>query len=52
MLKFFKSSLKALKNSISIIWKQFISSSKDELINQAIFVERNKKILIDHCMIC
>ena len=26
------------KNSIGIIWKQFISSSKDELINQAIFV--------------
>ena len=40
------------KNSIGIIWKQFISSSKDELINQAIFVERNKTILIDHCMIC
>ena len=40
------------KNSIGIIWEQFISSSKDELINQAIFVERNKKILIDHCMIC
>ena len=40
------------KNSIGIIWKQFISTSNDELINQAIFVERNGKILIDHCMIC
>lgn len=40
------------QNSIGIIWKQYISSSRDELMNQAIFVERNEKILIDHCMIC
>ncbi len=52
MLKLFQSSFKASKNSIDIIWKQFISSSKDELINQVISVERNKTILIDHCMIC
>ena len=40
------------KNSIGIIWKQFISTSNDELMNQAIFVERNEQIFIDHCMIC
>ncbi len=40
------------QDSIGIIWKQLISSSNDELMNQAIFVERNEKILIDHCMIC
>ena len=40
------------QDSIGIIWKQLISSSNDELMNQAIFVERNGKILIDHCMIC
>ena len=40
------------KNSVGIIWKQYISSSNDELMNQAIFVERNEKIYIDHCMIC
>ena len=40
------------QDSIGIIFKQLISSSNDELMNQAIFVERNEKILIDHCMIC
>ena len=40
------------KDSIGIVWKQSISSSNDELINQAIFREIEGKILIDHCMIC
>ena len=40
------------QSSIGVIWKQYISTSKDELMNQAIFLEKNKKILIDHCMIC
>ena len=40
------------KESIAIIWKQHISLNEDELINQAIFVERGNRILIDHCMIC
>ena len=40
------------QDSIGIIWKQFISTSNDELMNQAIFVERNEQIFIDHCMIC
>ena len=40
------------QSSIAVIWKQYISASNDELMNQAIFVERNEKILIDHCMIC
>ena len=40
------------QDSIGIIWKQFISTSNDELMNQAIFVERNQQIFIDHCMIC
>ena len=39
-------------NSVGIVWKQKTSSSKDELINQAIFKEVEGKILIDHCMIC
>lgn len=39
-------------NSIGIVWKQYISTTDDELINQAIFVEREHHILIDHCMIC
>lgn len=40
------------QSAIGIIWKQYISTSDDELMNQAIFVESNGKILIDHCMIC
>ena len=40
------------QDSIGIIWKQFISTSNDELMNQVIFVERNEQIFIDHCMIC
>lgn len=38
--------------SIGVVWKQSISTSNDELMNQTIFVEINKKILIDHCIIC
>ena len=40
------------QSSIGVIWKQYISTSNDELMNQAIFLEKNEKILIDHCMIC
>ena len=38
--------------SIGVVWKQYTSNSSDELMNQAIFVEVNRKILIDHCIIC
>ena len=38
--------------SIGVVWKQYISTSNDELMNQTIFVEINQKILIDHCIIC
>ena len=40
------------QESIGIIWKQYISTSSDELMNQAIFIEMQGRILIDHCMIC
>jgi len=35
-----------------LVWRQRVSTSQDELINQAIFVERDHTIMIDHCMIC
>ena len=38
--------------SIGVVWRQKVSTSDDELMNQAIFVEQDGKILIDHCMIC
>lgn len=40
------------ENAVGVVWKQFISTSSDVLINQAIFVEQEGSILIDHCMIC
>ena len=40
------------ENSVAVVWKQYISLSEDELVNQAIFVQRDNRILIDHCMIC
>jgi len=40
------------ENSVGVVWKQFISASGDELINQAIFIEVDGKVLLDHCMIC
>ena len=40
------------QSSIGVVWKQYISTNNDELINQAIFVEKDGEILIDHCMVC
>ena len=40
------------RDSIGVVWKQYMSSSSDEFMNQAIFVEQDNKILIDHCMVC
>ena len=40
------------QRSIGVVWRQYVSNNNDELMNQAIFVEKNNKILIDHCIIC
>jgi hypothetical protein len=40
------------QSSIGVVWKQYISTNNDELMNQAIFVEKDGEILIDHCMVC
>lgn len=40
------------KDRIGIVWRQFISATKDEFVNHAIFVEIEKTMLIDHCPIC
>ena len=39
-------------SSIGVVCKQYISTNNDELMNQAIFVEKDGEILIDHCMVC
>ena len=40
------------KNNIGIVWRQFLSTTEDEFVNHAIFVEVGNKIFIDHCLIC
>ena len=40
------------KNNVGIVWRQFLSTTDDEFVNHAIFVELENKILIDHCLIC
>ena len=40
------------QSSIGVVWKQHISTTDDELMNQAIFVEKGGEILIDHCIVC
>jgi hypothetical protein len=34
------------QSSIGVIWKQYISTSNDVLMNQAIFLEKNKKSIL------
>ena len=40
------------QSSIGVVWKQHISTTDDELMNQAILVEKGGEILIDHCIVC
>ena len=40
------------RESIGVVWRQFVSSTDDELVNHAIFVERDGQICIEHCLIC
>ena len=40
------------RESIGVVWRQFVSSTDDELVNHAIFVERDGKTCIEHCLIC
>ena len=40
------------KNNVGIVWRQFLSTTDDEFVNHAIFVEIENEIFIDHCLIC
>ena len=40
------------KNNVGIVWRQFLSTTDDEFVNHAIFVELENEIFIDHCLIC
>ncbi|AEG01494.1 hypothetical protein [Methylomonas methanica] len=39
------------KHSIAVVWKQYCSNSTDEYVAEAVFVERNNRLLIDHAMV-
>ena len=40
------------KNNVGIVWRQFLSTTDDEFVNPAIFIELENEIFIDHCLIC
>ena len=40
------------KGNVGIVWRQFLSTTDDEFVNHAIFVEFDSTIFIDHCLIC
>ncbi|MEM7180742.1 MAG: hypothetical protein AAF518_07510 [Spirochaetota bacterium] len=40
------------RDAVGVVWRQWISANDDEFVNHAIFVERDGRVLIDHCLIC
>jgi len=40
------------ETSVAVVWRQFFTRSDDEFVNQANFVWRDGRVLIDHCLIC
>lgn len=40
------------KTSIAVVWRQFFTKSDDEFVNQANFVMLDRRVLIDHCLVC
>jgi hypothetical protein len=38
-------------DSIAIVWKQYCTKSTDEYVAEAVFVEQNNRLLIDHAMV-
>ena len=40
------------ERSVAVVWRQFFTKSDDEFVNQANFVMRDGRVLIDHCLIC
>ena len=39
------------KDSVAVIWRLFFTKSDDEFVLEAVFIENNGRIMIDHCMI-
>ena len=39
------------ENSVAVVWKQECSKSKDEYVAEAVFVESEGNILVDHALV-
>lgn len=39
------------KHSIAVVWKQYCTASADEYVAEAVFVEQDHRLLIDHAMV-
>lgn len=39
------------KDSVAVVWKQFMSKSEDEFVAEAVFVYRDGRCLVDHAMV-
>lgn len=39
------------KHSIAVVWKQYCSNSIDEYVADAVFIEHDNRLLIDHAMV-
>ena len=40
------------KYRVGVVWRQFFTKAEGEFVNHAVFVERDGRVLIDHCLIC
>ncbi|MEE8288229.1 MAG: hypothetical protein V3R25_02320 [Nitrosomonadaceae bacterium] len=38
-------------DSVAVVWKQSCSKTDDEFVAEAVFVEKNRKYLVDHTMV-
>ena len=39
------------KDSIAVVWKQFVSKISDEFVAEAVFKEENGKVVVDHALV-
>jgi hypothetical protein len=39
------------RDSIAVVWKQYCTKSTDEYVAEAVFVEHDNRLLIDHAMV-
>ena len=37
---------------VGVVWRQFLTKAEGEFVNHAVFVEKDGRVLIDHCLIC